>query len=153
MTAEILDGDWEGEFIFPVNRLRQWENEAGWRKRGKRNLVPVVFEWDKTVSGWSTGPMLCYSAAFLGCVKVYLLGFDMGYTPREGLMNNIYKDSPNYRRSKDPTTVTTNWVKQFGILVQEFPDVDFAQLGEHTLDEFGVRAASWEELSMLGVGS
>ena len=46
-------------------------------------------------------------------------GFD--FEGSGGLLNNIYADSENYKKSSDPATYHGNWARQTGIVIQKNP--------------------------------
>lgn len=77
--------------------------------------------------GFSSGPAAAALAALDHHQEIYLLGFDMGPAP-SGLFNNVYADTPHYRRSQDPPTYTGNWNRQIQRICQDFPRVQFIRV-------------------------
>lgn len=75
----------------------------------------------KKYFGSSSGPICASVAALDNHQRIYLLGFDMG--PAEnGLFNNVYADTPLYKKSTDQPTFTGNWIKQIRQVVTDFGD-------------------------------
>ena len=67
--------------------------------------------------GWSSGPTALDFASSHGHKTIYILGFDyQGHANEKGnnrfKFNNIYKDTRNYKRSKDEATFYGNWMNQ-----------------------------------------
>ena len=64
-----------------------------------------------------------------GHKDIYILGFDyQGHTTNKGnrkLFNNIFKDTRNYKKSKEDATFYGNWMNQTKKCVQDYPDVQF----------------------------
>jgi hypothetical protein len=75
----------------------------------------------KPYYGSSSGPICASLAALDGHQCIYLLGYDMG--PAEnGLFNNVYANTPLYKKSTDQPTFTGNWIKQLRQVVNDFGD-------------------------------
>jgi hypothetical protein len=65
-----------------------------------------------------------------GHKEVYILGFDyQGHSiPEKGnrfKFNNLFKDTRNYKRSKDDATFYGNWLNQTKRCVQDFKETKF----------------------------
>lgn len=73
--------------------------------------------------GWSSGPTALLKACMDGAEEIYILGFD--YHGNNGLLNNIYADTENYRKSSDPATYHGNWLRQTEHVMKEFPNTFF----------------------------
>lgn len=100
--------------------------ESGWSGRNRfytRHPIPGLGAQPvpKKYFGSSSGPICASIAASDNHQKIYLLGFDMG--PAEnGLFNNVYADTPLYKKSTDQPTFTGNWIKQIRQVVTDFGD-------------------------------
>ena len=84
--------------------------------------------------GFSSGPLAIGIAALDRHQEIYLLGFDMGPT-EINRFNNIYADTPYYKRSHDPPTYTGNWSRQIQRICQDFPRVQFIRVHGSTTAE------------------
>lgn len=73
--------------------------------------------------GWSSGPTALFFAAAKGHKNIYILGFD--YEGIQGLVNNVYADTQNYRSSSDKATFYGNWLHQTERVIKEFKHVNF----------------------------
>ena len=68
--------------------------------------------------GWSSGPTALWLASQHGYDAIYIIGFD--YEGLNGKVNNIYADTPNYKRSSDQATYFGNWANQTEKILREF---------------------------------
>lgn len=73
--------------------------------------------------GYSSGPVALAYAAYEAAQIIYLLGFDLG--GQDGRFNNVYADTPHYRKSTDTPTYYGNWVNQIYQIVKEYPQKKF----------------------------
>ena len=81
--------------------------------------------FDGEFRGWSSGP----TAVRVGIeenksftTQVFLLGFDM---TREGLVNNVYKDTDCYISSDCKYVSPTNWIEQHTDNFKSYPEIKF----------------------------
>ena len=63
-----------------------------------------------------------------GHKDVYIFGFD--YQGESGKFNNVYADTPNYRRSSEPATYFGNWANQTEKVIREFPSTNYIRVIE-----------------------
>ena len=68
--------------------------------------------------GWSSGPTALYLATQKEHQLIYILGFDFIGSP-DGKLNNIYGDTPNYKKNSDTATYHGNWNRQTAIILQK----------------------------------
>ena len=68
--------------------------------------------------GWSSGPTALWLASKNGHQLIYILGFDFIGTP-DGKLNNIFGDTPNYKKNSDIATYHGNWNRQTSIILQK----------------------------------
>ena len=98
--------------------------------------------------GWSSGPTALWLATY-GDPKnprlhqhdtIYILGFDFKGTDADanngegGLINNIYADTQNYKKSIDPATYHGNWARQTGIVCQKNPQKRYIRVVQNKED-------------------
>jgi hypothetical protein len=76
--------------------------------------------------GWSSGPTALWLAANHRYQEIYILGFD--YEGKNGLVNNVYAGTTNYKRVNDRATYYGNWLNQTEKVIQEFSDINFFQI-------------------------
>ena len=68
--------------------------------------------------GWSSGPTALWLASKHMHQLIFLLGFDFTGTT-EGKLNNIFGDTPNYKKNSDTATYHGNWNRQTSIILQK----------------------------------
>ena len=78
--------------------------------------------------GWSSGPTAIWLACTHGFNNIFMLGFD--YHGINGLLNNVYADTHNYKSSAEPATYHGNWLNQTVKVIQENPSVNFFRVVE-----------------------
>lgn len=88
--------------------------------------------------GFSSGPIALKYAAEAGHQVIYLVGFDL--KGKNGLHNNMYSDSPNYKSSKDSETYYGNWINQIQTVMMEHPGIIFVRL----VDSDGIIPYRWQ---------
>ncbi len=85
--------------------------------------------------GWSSGPTALWLASTHGYDTIYILGFD--YKGIGERLNNVYADTPNYRKSTDPATFHGNWQRQTETVIKEFPNTKYIRVCDPGTIEFG----------------
>jgi hypothetical protein len=121
MLLEIGEGD------YMINHS-VWSNFNAQYNKHEKILSHV--QWFKPSLGWSSGPTALRMALNHGHTEVYMLGFDyQGHSIQDKgnrfKFNNIFKDSRNYKRSKDDATFYGNWMNQTKRCLSDFKNVKF----------------------------
>ena len=121
MLLEIGEGD------YMINHS-VWSNFNAQYNKHEKILSHV--QWFKPSLGWSSGPTALRMALNHGHTEIYMLGFDyQGHTIKDKgnrfKFNNIFKDSRNYKRSKDDATFYGNWMNQTKRCLSDFKQVKF----------------------------
>ncbi len=98
-----------------------------------KNIVGLNF-FDPA-KGWSSGPTALWLASTHGHETIYILGFD--YVGINNKLNNVYADTPNYRRSVEPATFHGNWQRQTESVIKEFNKTKYVRVTEPGSIEFG----------------
>jgi hypothetical protein len=123
-----------GESDYPVKN-EVWSNFNHQYNKNPKILNHV--QWFKPSLGWSSGPTALKMAADKGFDTIYILGFDyQGHTrdsKRKGFqLNNMFKDSRNYKRSVDEATFFGNWMNQTKRVLQDYPKIQFHRVLPNT---------------------
>lgn len=105
-----------------------------------KNLKNLKFF--KNPRGWSSGPTALYKSCIDGYKEIYILGFD--YVGINEKFNNVYADTPNYKRSIDRATYCGNWLTQTETLFGEFKHTMFYRV---TNDKSTI--SNWREINNL----
>lgn len=88
--------------------------------------------------GFSSGPIALKYAAEAGNQIIYFLGFDL--KGKNGLHNNVYSDTPNYKSSQDSETFFGNWINQIQTIMMEHKNTLFVRL----VDDDGLIPYKWQ---------
>ena len=99
-----------------------------WTNPNKGLVVDKHLNFFNPHRGWSSGPTALFFAASRGHQDIYILGFD--YEGVQGLVNNVYADTRNYRSSREPATFYGNWLHQTERVIKEFKHVNFYRVIE-----------------------
>ncbi len=96
----------------------------------KNKVIKEHVNWFQPSLGWSSGPTALKFAADQGHDKNYILGFDyqghvIGKTQNQFSFNNLFKDTRNYKRSRDSATFYGNWMSQTKRVLKDYPNIDF----------------------------
>jgi len=75
----------------------------------------------KNPRGWSSGPTAMLKACLDVHKEIYILGFDY-YGVENKFFNNVYADTPNYKKSTDSATYYGNWLRQTENIMKEYKD-------------------------------
>ena len=110
-------------------RIPVWTNV-----NSKVKNIPGLNLFDPS-KGWSSGPTALWLASTHGYATVYILGFD--YVGINDKLNNVYADTPNYRRSVEPATFHGNWLRQTESVIKEFNNTKYVRVIEPGAVEFG----------------
>lgn len=94
-----------------------------WTNPNKNVLKLEGFQFFNPHKGWSSGPTALWLASSHGYDEIYFCGFDFQGT--EGKLNNVYADTPNYRRSYETATYFGNWVNQTEKVIKEFRNIKY----------------------------
>jgi hypothetical protein len=76
--------------------------------------------------GWSSGPTALWLSSCHGYKEIYILGFD--YQGTNGKFNNVYANTPNYKKSTDSATFFGNWLNQTEKVIKEFKNIKYYRL-------------------------
>lgn len=78
--------------------------------------------------GWSSGPTALNLASTHGPSEIYILGFD--YVGINGLLNNVYADSFNYKKSTEVATYYGNWRRQTEQVIKNNRNIKYFRVVE-----------------------
>lgn len=78
--------------------------------------------------GWSSGPTALWLASKHGYDEIYMLGFDYQGLDNGKRFNNVFADSPNYKKSNQPATFYGNWLRQTETVLKENKDIQYKRV-------------------------
>jgi len=121
MILEIVETD------YPKTH-EVWSNYN--HQYSKNETAKNHVRWFQPSLGWSSGPTALKMAADKKFTTIYILGFDYQGHPRDGskksfYFNNVFKDSRNYKKSKDEATYYGNWMNQTKRVLTDYPHIQF----------------------------
>lgn len=114
------------KMIVEINRMGYQHNHEVWTNPNKSYSRMTNFKFFQPSKGWSSGPTALWLAAQHRHDKIYILGFD--YRGIESKVNNIYSDTPNYKRSSENATYYGNWLKQTENVIREHKNIKFVRV-------------------------
>lgn len=90
-------------------------------------------QWFQPSLGWSSGPTALKLACDMEHKEIYILGFDyQGHKEKTTQpvfkFNNLFKDTRNYKRSKDEATFFGNWMSQTKKCFADYKNVNFVRV-------------------------
>ena len=105
-----------------------WSNFNAQYNKNQKVLDHV--KWFQPSLGWSSGPTALRMACDRKHKEIYILGFDYQGLPKDSnnnryKFNNMFKDTRNYKKSKDEATFYGNWMNQTKKCLADFGDVQF----------------------------
>ena len=77
--------------------------------------------------GYSSGPVALALAAQEGHCPIYMIGFDLGANS-QGLFNNVYAGTKNYKPNNSGPTFTGNWIRQMQRIVRDHDHQRFVRV-------------------------
>ena len=78
--------------------------------------------------GWSSGPTALAKAADDKHKTIYILGFDYMGLNGGKRFNNLFADTNNYKKSKEPATYYGNWLRQTESVIRTNTDTQFLRV-------------------------
>ena len=78
--------------------------------------------------GWSSGPTAMWLASQHTYDTIYILGFDYKGLDKGRMVNNMYADTLNYKKTSDRATFYGNWLKQTTITLNEYPKINYIRV-------------------------
>ena len=106
------------KMILEINKAGYQHNHHVWTNPNRAFHRMNGFNFFNPSKGWSSGPTALHLASTHDNDDMYILGFD--YQGLNDKINNVYADTPNYKKSSDKATYHGNWLKQTCTTCQKF---------------------------------
>ena len=106
------------KMILEINKAGYQHNHHVWTNPNRAFYQMNGFNFFNPSKGWSSGPTALHLASTHDNDDMYILGFD--YQGLNDKINNVYADTPNYKKSSDRATYHGNWLKQTCTTCQKF---------------------------------
>lgn len=78
--------------------------------------------------GWSSGPTALYKASKDNHKTIYIFGFDYMGLDGGKRFNNVFADTNNYKKSKEPATYYGNWLRQTENTISSNREIQFRRV-------------------------
>jgi uncharacterized Rossmann fold enzyme len=118
------------KMILEINRAKyQYKNPNVWTNKNRAYESMHRLNFFEKSKGWSSGPTALWLASSHKPKTVYILGFDFkGLGGNGKMLNNIYADTPNYKRSSDSATYHGNWLRQTETVIKENLHINYIRV-------------------------
>lgn len=119
------------KMIVEINRSRYQHDNEVWTNPNKAYSKFNGFNFFNPSKGWSSGPTALLLASEHAYEQIYILGFDfIGINDK---INNMYADTPNYKKSTDKSTYYNNWLKQTHAVISKNPNTKYVRVVDNEL--------------------
>lgn len=118
------------KMIIEINRAGYQNKNEVWTNPNRMFEKMEGFNFFHPSKGWSSGPTALWLAAKHNNKRIFILGFDYKGLDAGKKFNNIYADSPNYKKSSDNATFFGNWMRQTRTVIFENPNIEFIRIIE-----------------------
>ena len=106
------------KMILEINKAGYQHSHEVWTNPNRAYSTMNGFNFFNPSKGWSSGPTALWLASTHDTQDIYILGFD--YEGIDNKINNVYADTPNYKKSHERATYYGNWLKQTMLTCQKF---------------------------------
>jgi hypothetical protein len=86
------------------------------------------FNYFEKSKGWSSGPTALWLASQHEHREIYILGFDYQGLKNGKMLNNLYADTKNYKKSNETATFYGNWLRQTEQVIKENQHIKYIRV-------------------------
>ena len=116
------------KMVLEINKAKYNHKHAVWTNPNKAYANMKELNFFNPSKGWSSGPTALWFASEHGYEKIFILGFDYKGLEDGKKFNNIYADTPNYKKSLDGATFYGNWLRQTKQVIKEHPNTQYIRV-------------------------
>lgn len=116
------------KMILEINKAGYQRTHEVWTNPNRSYVKMKNFNYFNPSKGWSSGPTALWLASEHKYETIYILGFDYRGLAEGTRFNNVYSDTPNYKKSTDSATFFGNWMRQTASVVKERPETQFTRV-------------------------
>lgn len=113
------------KMIFEIAQSEYQLSNEVWTNYNKRYEKLLGFRYFDKSKGWSSGPTALDLATTNKHTEIYILGFDYLGLENGVKINNVYANTPNYKKSTDNATYHFNWLRQTRQVILNNPKIKF----------------------------
>ena len=110
------------KMIIEINKAGYQHSHSVWTNPNRAFNGMNGFNLFTPSKGWSSGPTALWLASTHDKQTIYIVGFD--YHGIDDKINNIYADSPNYKKVANVLHTTATGLNKLVLLVGNFPKKD-----------------------------
>jgi len=118
----------DAKMILEINKSGYQNKHEVWTNPNRAYERMNNFNFFQPSKGWSSGPTALWLAVQHKWKEIFILGFDFKGLDNGKKFNNIYANTPNYKKSSDSATFFGNWARQTKTVIKENPDVIFKRV-------------------------
>lgn len=116
------------KMILEINKSGYQKKNEVWTNPNRAFDSMKNFNYFQPSKGWSSGPTALWLASQHNYDVIYILGFDYRGLNNGTKFNNIYADTPNYKKSQDGATFFGNWLRQTKSVVQTNQNIRYVRV-------------------------
>lgn len=116
------------KMVAEINKYSYQHNHEVWTNPNKSYKNMKNLNFFHPAKGWSSGPTALWLASQHGYSRIFILGFDYEGLAEGKQFNNIYADTVNYKKSRDPATFYGNWLRQTRTVIKDHPDIQYVRV-------------------------
>jgi len=113
------------KMILEINKAGYQHDHEVWTNPNKSYHAMKNINFFQPSKGWSSGPTALWLASQHQYERIFILGFDYKGLKDGKLLNNMYADTRNYKKSTDGATFFGNWMRQTIAVIKENPHINF----------------------------
>lgn len=113
------------KMILEINKSGYQHHNEVWTNPNKSYGKMKNLNFFHPSKGWSSGPTALWLATQHQHQKIFILGFDYKGLEEGKKLNNIYADTPNYKKSIEGATFFGNWLRQTSNVIKENPQTTY----------------------------
>lgn len=118
------------KMILEINKTGYQKHNQVWTNPNKSYNMMKGFNFFNPSKGWSSGPTALWLASQHNYSKIYILGFDYKGLGDGKKFNNVYADTPNYKKSHDGATFFGNWLRQTKTVIDTHRKITYIRVIE-----------------------
>jgi len=116
------------KMILEINKHGYQRNHEVWTNPNRAYDRMTGFRFFQPSKGWSSGPTALWLASQHVYEKIYILGFDFKGLGDGSQFNNLYADTPNYKKSTDGATFFGNWMRQTSSVIKQNTNINYVRV-------------------------
>ena len=116
------------KMILEINKSGYQHTNKVWTNPNKNYSKIKNLNFFNPSKGWSSGPTALWLASQHLYKTIFILGFDYKGLDNGKLVNNLYADTMNYKKSTDSATFFGNWMRQTKNVIKEHPTINYVRV-------------------------